>query len=68
MVELSGPDTDVFLQRGGELLAALEYLSLRFLRLQPEERVRLAFDCQDYKSLRLEELRLTALIAAEKDL
>ena len=66
VVNFSGPDVDLLLQRGGELLAALEYISVKFLRLAPEERLGIAFDCGDYKSLRVEELRLTAATAAER--
>ena len=66
VVNFSGPDADLLLQRGGELLAALEYISVKFLRLSPEERLGIAFDCGDFKSLRVEELRLTAATAAER--
>jgi spoIIIJ-associated protein len=66
MVDFSGPDTDLLLQRGGELLEALEDVSARFLRLPQEERGRIVFDSMDYRMLRVEELRLTAQTAAEK--
>lgn len=66
VVNFSGPDVDWLLQRGGELLGALEYVSVKFLRLPPAERTKIAFDCGDYKSLRAEELRLTAETAAER--
>jgi spoIIIJ-associated protein len=66
MVDFSGPDTDLILQRGGELLEALEDVTVRFLRLPVEERGRIVFDSQDFKMLRVEELRLVALAAAEK--
>ena len=65
-VEFSGSDTDLLLLRGGELLEALEDLAVRVLRLPVEERGRLSFDCMDYKTLRVEELRLTAETAAER--
>ena len=66
VVEFSGPDSDRLLQRGGELLEALEHVAAKHLRLQAEEQARLAFDCGGFKSLRIEELRLTALVAAER--
>lgn len=66
VVHFSGPDSDLLLQRAGELLDALEDVTLRFLRLRPEERATVGFDCQDYKALRVEELRLTAQTAAER--
>jgi spoIIIJ-associated protein len=66
MVNFSGPETDMLLQRGGEFLSALEYVAAKFLRLAPEERGLIEFDCGDYRSLRIEELRLTAETAAER--
>jgi len=64
-VEFSGSDTDLLLLRGGELLEALEDLTVRVLRLPASARGLLTFDCLEYKALRLEELRLTAETAAE---
>ena len=66
VVNFSGQDTDMLLERGGELLAAIEHLAVKFLDLTPEERLSIAFDCDDYKSVRAEELRLTAATAAER--
>ncbi|MFI5088290.1 MAG: hypothetical protein ACHP7I_07845 [Terriglobales bacterium] len=37
LVELSGPDSDLLLERGGELLRSLEHLALEMLRLGREE-------------------------------
>ena len=65
-VDFSGPDTDILLAKGGELLEALEDLSGRFLRLPTEERGRISFDSRDFKMLRVEELKLMAQTAAEK--
>ena len=65
-VDFSGEDTDILLQHSGELMEALEEVSVRFLRLPIDERGKVGFDCNDYKSLRKEELRLTAEAAAEK--
>ena len=66
VVNFSGPEVDLLLQRGGEFLSALEYVSVKVLRLPPEERGRIEFDCNDFKSLRIEELRLTAATAADR--
>ena len=66
VVNFSGPDSDLLLQRGGELLETLEYISGKFLRLSSDERLQISFDCQDFKSLRAEEMRLTAETAAER--
>jgi spoIIIJ-associated protein len=61
-----GDDTDVLLQRGGELLLALEHVAAKVLRLSIEQQSQLSFDCQDFKMLREEELRLIAQTAAER--
>jgi len=66
VVNFSGPEIDLLLQRGGEFLIALEYIATKVLRLPPEERGRIEFDCNDFRSLRVEELRLTAATAAER--
>jgi spoIIIJ-associated protein len=65
MVEFSGADTDILLARGGELLEALEELSGRVLRIPIDDRAKLSFDCKNFRMLRAEELRLTAVTAAE---
>ena len=66
IVNFSGADTDLLLSHGGELLDALEDLAVRVLRLDTAERGKISFDCGDYRSLRVYELRLTAETAAEK--
>ena len=66
LVEFDGADADLLLARGGEMLAALEHIAAKVLRLSIEEQNLLSFDCQDYKSLRDEELRMMAETAAER--
>lgn len=66
LVDLSGPDSALLLDRGGELLRALELLALEMLRLPSGEHEKISFDCQNHRSLRLEELRMAASVAAEK--
>ena len=66
VVDLSGPDSPLLLDRGGELLRALELLALEILRLPSGEHEKISFDCQNQRSLRLEELRMLATVAAEK--
>jgi spoIIIJ-associated protein len=66
LVLLVGPDQDLLLERNGELLQALEYLAWRWLRLEPRLCDRVRFDSGDYRALRLEELKLSAQVAAEK--
>ena len=66
IVNFQGSDTDLLLSQRGELLLAIEQLTLEALRVPHRERYRLVFDCQDYRVLRIEELRLSAEAAAEK--
>jgi spoIIIJ-associated protein len=65
-VDLSGPDSALLLDRGGELLRALELLAFEILRLPAGEHEKLAFDCRNQRSLRFQELRTSASVAAEK--
>jgi spoIIIJ-associated protein len=66
LVELSGPDSTLLLERGGELLRAIELLALEILRLSPGEHEKVCFDCMNQRALRIEELRMAATVAAEK--
>jgi spoIIIJ-associated protein len=65
-VDFSGPDSTLLLDRGGELLRALELLAFEILRLQSGEHEKISFDCKNQRSLRLKELRMQAGVAAEK--
>src|SRR3954470_17652763 len=66
LVDFSGPDSALLLHRGGELLRALELLALEMLRLASGEHEKISFDCQNRRSLRIQELRTAADVAAEK--
>ncbi len=66
LVEFSGPDSTLLLDRGGELLRALELLALEMLRLPGNEHERVCFDCMNHRAMRLEELRLAAGVAADR--
>ena len=66
LVEFVGPDSPLLLERGGELLRAIEFLALEMLRLPGNEHEKVCFDCMNHRGLRLEELRLAAGVAAEK--
>jgi spoIIIJ-associated protein len=66
LVEFSGPDSPLLLERGGELLRSLELLALEMLRLQGNEHEKICFDCMHHRSMRLEELRIAADVAAER--
>ena len=65
-VDFSGPDSTLLLDRGAELLRALELLALEMLRLPSGEHEKISFDCQNHRSLRIQELRTAATVAADK--
>jgi len=65
-VRFQGRDIDLLLANKGELLLALEHVTLEMLRARPEDHSKLMFDAEDYRMLRIEELRLSAETAAEK--
>ncbi len=66
LVKFSGPDVDLLLANKGELLLALEVVTLEALRVPSDHHSRLCFDANDYRLLRIEELRMSAMTAAEK--
>ncbi len=65
-VSFSGEDVELLLHNRAELLLSLEHLSMEALRLPPEDHSLISFDANNYRLLRMEELRLSALAAAEK--
>jgi spoIIIJ-associated protein len=65
-VDLSGGDSSLLLERGGELLRAFEQVALEMLRLAPDEHELVLFDCQSFRARRKQELRLAAQVAADK--
>lgn len=66
MVRFSGADVDLLLSNKAELLLALEQLTMEALGMPAEEHSRVCFDANDYRVLRVEELRMSALAAAER--
>ncbi len=65
-VVFTGPDVELLLANRAELILALEHLSMEAIRLPPEDHSLISFDANDYRLLRIEELRLSAATAAEK--
>jgi spoIIIJ-associated protein len=66
VVKFNGPDVDSLLANRAELLLALEHLTMEALRMPSEDHSRVSFDANDYRLLRIEELRMSASAAAEK--
>ena len=66
VVAFRGADQDLLLERNAELLLALEHIAHRWLRLVPRLHDQVRFDCGDYRATRLEELKLSARVAAQR--
>ena len=66
VVKFTGPDVDLLLTNRAELLLALEHVTMEMLRMHSDDHSRVSFDANDYRLLRIEELRLSAVTAAEK--
>lgn len=66
LADLEGPDQEILLERGAEVLKSLEHLAFRALRLEPQWHEKIQLDCAGYRALRFEELRMTARLAAER--
>jgi spoIIIJ-associated protein len=66
MVKFQGEDVDLLLANRAELLLALELVTQEMLRMHSDDHSRISFDANDYRALRIEELRVSALAAAEK--
>jgi spoIIIJ-associated protein len=65
-VDFSGPDSTLLLDRGAELLRALELLAFEILRLPHGDHEKISFDCKNQRSIHMQELRMAANVAAEK--
>jgi spoIIIJ-associated protein len=66
IADFDGADKELLVERGAEVLKALEHLALRALRLDSAFQERIHLDCGGYRALRMEELRMTARVAAER--
>jgi spoIIIJ-associated protein len=66
VVKFTGPDVELLLTNKAELLLALEHVTMEMLRVPSEDHSKISFDANDYRLLRIEELRLSATTAADK--
>ena len=66
LVKFTGRDADMLMENKGELLLALEHLTLEMLRVPSNRHAMICFDANDTRMMRMEELRLSALTAAER--
>lgn len=66
VVAFRGADQELLLQHNAELLLATEHIAHRWLRLDPRLHDQVRFDCGGYRASRLEELKLSARVAAQR--
>src|SRR5512146_2205124 len=65
-VDVSGPDSDLVLEHGAELLRSFELIAQEMLRLAPNEHETVVFDCMGHRETRVQELKIAAGVAAER--
>ena len=56
----------MLLERNAELLRALEHIAQEMLRLGYDEHEKVSFDALGHRAMRVEELRMSASVAAER--
>ncbi len=66
LADLDGRDKEILLERGAEVLKAIEHLAFKALRLEPAFHEKIHIDSGGYRALRFEELKMTARVAAER--
>jgi spoIIIJ-associated protein len=66
VIKFTGHDVELLLANRAELLLALDLVTQEVLRLHSDDHSRISFDANDYRALRIEELRISAGAAAEK--
>jgi spoIIIJ-associated protein len=66
IIDFTGRDADLLIEKNGALLDALEHVALKAARLDDEAHRRILFDARGWRRLREEELKLMAQIAAER--
>src|ERR1700730_12968914 len=64
--DFEGADRPLLLERNGDLLKALEHIAVRWLRLEPQLHNRVLFDCGSFRASHINELKLSAEVAAER--
>lgn len=66
IVAFRGADEELLLANQAELLLALEHIAHRWIRLDPRLHDQVRFDCGDYRTTLLDELKLSARVAAQR--
>ncbi|HEV2349741.1 MAG TPA: R3H domain-containing nucleic acid-binding protein [Terriglobia bacterium] len=66
VVDFSGSDQDLLLEKNAALLDALESVVFKAVRLDEDLFGKITLDCRGWRQLRVEELKLMAQVAAER--
>jgi spoIIIJ-associated protein len=66
VLDFSGADQDLLLEKNAALLDALETIVLKAIHLEEDLFGKITFDCRDWRRMRVEELKLMAQVAAER--
>ena len=66
LVDFSGSDTSLLLERGGDLLRAFEHICKEACRLGPDDHDKVTFDAMGFRKARFDELKMAAKVAAER--
>jgi spoIIIJ-associated protein len=66
LVDFSGPDASLMVSRGGELLQALETITVEAVGDMLADDERISFDALGFRQSRIDELVMAAQVAAEK--
>ena len=66
VLDFSGADQDLLLEKSAALLDAIETVVLKAIHLEEDLFGKITFDCRDWRKLRVEELKLMAQVAAER--
>jgi spoIIIJ-associated protein len=66
LVDFSGSDSGMLIERGGELLRSIEFVCMEACRLGPDDHDKIAFDAMGFRRARFDELKMAAQVAAER--
>lgn len=66
LITFRGEDEGLLLEHNADLMLAIEHIAHRWLRLDPRQHDQVRFDCGEYRATRLEELKLSARVAAQR--
>ncbi len=66
LVEFSGTDSGMLIERGGELLRSIECVVMEALRMGSDDHDKVAFDCMGHRRARFDELKMAAEVAAQQ--